>query len=129
MGVVSRAFDLGDVLSITTGRLVSRRHVDGIYDILGYLTGESPYTHQLGRFMDECRPHLLRQHPALADITGAEVTTDNWRDWLAQQEVRFGRTLDIQPIPTDDHARRDPIQEAVDMVGSDRVIVVDPGTH
>lgn len=121
-----RRFDLGDVLSVTTGKLVSRRHVAGIYDILGYLTGEAPYTHQLGRFMDECRPHLLRQHPALAAVTGSEVTTKNWQEWLAHQETMFGSTLEVRPIPKDDHAHRDPIQEAVDMVGAERVIVVDP---
>jgi hypothetical protein len=123
---MGKRFDLSDVLSITTGRLVSTRHIDGVYDILGYMTGEAPFTHQLPRFSDECRPHLLRQHPQLVDVTGDEVTTDNWRQWLAAQRVRFGDSLEIDPIPGDDHAARHPIKELVDMVGEDRVIVVQP---
>jgi len=104
-------YHIGDILSVTTGKLVSTRLVDGVYDILAYMTGESPYTHQLGRFMDECRPHLLRQHPALAEVTGDEVTTANWRDWLGEQIEKHGATLPVTPIPRDDHAERDPIEE------------------
>ncbi len=33
---MSRDFDLGDIPSITTGALVSPRHIDGVYDILDY---------------------------------------------------------------------------------------------
>ena len=114
---MGKRFDLSDVLSITTGRLVSTCGMDGVCDLLGYMTGESPFTHQLPRFWQECRPHLLRQHPQLADVTGAEVTRENWRPWLDAQRVRFGDALMIEPIPRDDHAVRHPIQELVDMIG------------
>src|SRR3990167_6769223 len=57
----SRRFHIGDVLSITTGRLVSPRGIEGIYDILGYMTDDSPYTTQLGRFAEECLPYLEKQ--------------------------------------------------------------------
>jgi hypothetical protein len=45
--VSGRTFDLGDVLSITTGRLVSQRGMDGIYDVLNFMTGDDLMTHQL----------------------------------------------------------------------------------
>jgi len=120
-------FDLGDILSVTTGRLVSLRHVTGIYEILGHMTGEAPYTHQLGRFMDECRPHLLRQHPGLVAVTGEDVTTANWRDWLRTQKAAHGATLPVAPIPADDHATRDPLAELRAMAPDAEIIVVDPG--
>lgn len=37
----TRDFELGDILSITTGALVSRRHIDGVYDILNWMTGDA----------------------------------------------------------------------------------------
>lgn len=46
--------------------------------------------------------------------------------WLQWQAARFGEYLDVEPIPADDHARRDPVEEAEQMFGADRVIVVDP---
>ena len=45
----SKRFHISDILSITTGRLVATRHVEGIYDILGFMTGEELFTHQLPR--------------------------------------------------------------------------------
>ena len=64
----TRTFHIGDILTITTGRLVSPRHVDGIYDILNFMTGDNLFTHQLPRGMDECAPSLREQFPDLAAI-------------------------------------------------------------
>ena len=61
-------FHIGDVLSITTGKMVSPTGMDGIYKILNFMTGEDLYTHQLPRAMRVCAPHLLQQHPQLAEV-------------------------------------------------------------
>ena len=58
-------FHISDVLSVTTERLVSSRHMDGIYEILNFLTGDNLFTHQLPRAMDECRPWLRSTFPNL----------------------------------------------------------------
>lgn len=118
-----RTFTLGQVLSVTTGMLCCE--IGGVYEILNYMTRDSLFTHQLPRAMRECGPWLLRQHPALAEVDASGVTPENWRDWLAAQEARFGEMLDVEPIPQDDHTRRDPVAELAEMVGSERVIVVD----
>jgi hypothetical protein len=110
---VSRSFALGDVLTITTERLVSRDHMDGVYRILNFMTGDDLFTHQLPRASRECRPALLAQHPELAEV---EVP-DEFRDgehvyaWLTEQEQRFGDSLDIEPLGADDHTVIDPIAE------------------
>lgn len=64
----TRDFHLGDVLTVTTGRLLSPRHMEGIYDLLQFMTGQPVFTHQLGRVSDECKPSLYRQHPWLRDF-------------------------------------------------------------
>jgi hypothetical protein len=109
---MTKTFELGDVLSITTGHLVSRRHIDGIYDILNYMTGDNLFTHQLPRAMDECKPFLLAQHPELADVTVADVHgRDEVYAWLDKQEAKFGALIDVEPVPTEDHTYIDPISE------------------
>lgn len=78
----TKLFHLGDVLSITDGRMMSPRHMDGIYDILSFMTGDSLFTHQLPRAMKECQPFLLKQHPQLAGIQFGPVTGENFEDVL-----------------------------------------------
>ena len=62
-----KLFSVSDVLSATTGRLVSDRHMEGIYEILNFLTGDNLFTHQLPRAMNECKPWLRSQFPALME--------------------------------------------------------------
>lgn len=65
---MTKRFHISDVLSITTGLLVSTRHCTGVYDILNWMTQNNLYTHQLPRASDECKPHLLRQFPWLEKV-------------------------------------------------------------
>lgn len=114
---VSRDFDLGDILTITTGRLVSPRHIGGVYDILNYMTGDDLFTHQLPRAGRECEGPLLAQHPQLADVVVPEFegTNDERRVavevWLAEQVARFGERLPVEPLAAADHTRIDPLAE------------------
>lgn len=127
MVMQTRQFHLGDVLSITTGRLVSNRHIDGVYDILNFMTGDNLFTYQLPGAGDECKPHLLDQHPGLntpemdealtaldRNLDGVEDKEDCEqivRDWLASQVEKYGEMLDVKPILTDEHEVRNSIDE------------------
>ena len=104
-----REFHISDILSITTGRLVSTRHVEGVYEILNYMTGDNLFTHQLPRASRVCAPHLLRQHPQLKDVYGGGVTKDNWKEWLKEMTARFGETLSVEPLRHFEHI--DPLKE------------------
>jgi hypothetical protein len=106
-------FALGDVLSITTDRLVSRDHIDGVYRILNYMTGDDLFTHQLPRAAGECKPALLAQHPQLADVDVPEDFggEDGVYAWLDEQEAIYGATLSVGPLVAEDHTRIDPFSE------------------
>ena len=122
-----RMFDLGDILSVTTGRLVSPRHIDGIYDILGYMTGESLFTHQLPRASDECRPFLLAQHPALRGAPVPEHFSgkEHVDLWLMRMKGLFGNELPVAPLNPEDHTHIDPLTELTLMgVPAERIIPV-----
>jgi hypothetical protein len=119
----TRAFDLGDILTITTGRLCAIRGMDAVYDILNFLTGDSLFTHQIPRACRECGPWLLRQHPQLAAVTQDELGPENYAANLAKWKGRFGETLSVTPIPRDDHTWKDPLVELREMVGGKPIIV------
>lgn len=115
---------LGDVLSVTTGCLVSRDHVGGVYRVCDHMTGVANFTHQLGRVGQEIAPAILAQHPNLASVVVPE-----WEDpseaevyaWLDQQEAIHGTTVDL--VPLSDYHALDPIEELCDRVGSEKVYV------
>ncbi|MGS2645927.1 DUF7736 domain-containing protein [Streptosporangium sp. G12] len=109
----SRAFHLGDVLSVTTGRLVSPTHMGGVYGILNWMTGEDLFTYQLPRAARECAGPLLVQHADLADVEVPDEFADeaHVKAWLAEQVERFGETRFVAPLAPGEHTRIDPITE------------------
>lgn len=122
----SRQFHLGDVLSITTGVLMSPRHMEGIYDILNFMTQDTLFTHQLPRARKECAPHLLRQHPHLAGITIEGVTKENFKQVLEKMCAEYGETLLVTQLPDHAHEYIDPVSELAEKVHPDRIINVGP---
>ena len=123
--MTTRAFHLGDVLTITTGRLVSPRHMDGVYDILNFMTGDNLFTHQLPRAMDECQGPLLAQHPDLAAINVPELDGEaEVIAWLAVQVDRFGETRQVAPLAAEEHTHIDPLTEIRKMAPHAKIITV-----
>jgi hypothetical protein len=111
----TKAFHIGDILSVTTGRLVSPRHLGGVYDILNWMTGDNLMTHQIPRACGECEGPLRAQHPDLIAIVVPETFGDDPElgvaRWLAEQVSVYGETRDVAPLAAEDHTRIDPITE------------------
>lgn len=120
-----RAFPLADILSVTTGKLLSHRHIEGVYDILGFMTGESLMTHQLPRAADACRPSLIAQHP---DLDGVDPTPDLDHDnlyvWLLDAERQYGSELLVAPVQPEQWQHKDALVELAEKIGADRVVPV-----
>jgi hypothetical protein len=115
-----KQFHISDILSITTGRLLSTRHMDGIYDILDFLSQDELYTHQLPRAMKEFQPYLLEQFPQFVDID-KDLTQENCGVWLQKQTVKFGEMF-VVTISFEDikrlHSYNNPLDELITMVGN-----------
>lgn len=139
----TKQFPLRVLLTVTTGRLLTKRkdrHDNGIgdlYELLGWMTGESPFTHQFGRFGEECKPWLLRWFPELAavnadvdahcdQLNGLErEARDPFIDLLVERlEKKLGKSsYDVPRIPADDHEHKHPFDELVAMRGTDEGII------
>ncbi len=124
MNQEQKLFQLGDILSITTEKLVSKRRMDGVYDILNFMTRDNLFTHQLGRACNECKPSLLAQHPQLAAITGDEVTPENFNAWIEAQCAEHGEKLMVQQLPEHAHEVIDPMSELAEKVHPDKIVTV-----
>jgi len=120
----AKKFHLGDILSITAGPLVSPQGMDGIYDILNFMTGDKLFAHQLPRASGECRPYLLEQHPQLKKVDASGVNKKNWKKWLAKQIKKYGEELIVKPISKEAHEVKNPIQELEEKLGPDKVVPV-----
>jgi len=113
----SRRFHIGDILSITTGKLVSPRRIDGVYDILGYMTDDAPYTTQLGRFAEECLPYLEQQLgeaiKPYSEVPGTIVDRLSLYKWLhsVTDAMSGDPFLKVGKIGEQDHATIDPMTE------------------
>ena len=119
----TQRFHLGAVLSMTTGKLLCA-DIGDLYKIAQHLTGEPIWTHQLPRVMTESKPHLLAQFPALAAVTGEEVTPDNCWTWLHDRVAEHGEWFDVAPMPEHAHESIDPLSELAEKVHPSKIVVV-----
>jgi hypothetical protein len=112
-----------------------------LYDALEVLTGERPMTNQIPRFMEECKPWLLRWFPALdtpeaqfeigklscmlETPTGEEDPEHLIIGWLSGMKVagHVQESYGVERIPKDDHRDLDAYDELVIMRGTDERIV------
>lgn len=122
----TRTFHLGDILSITTKALVSPRHMDGVHDILNFMTGDSLFIHQLPRAARECQGPLLAQHPDLAGIEVPEFDGEaEGITWLAVQVERYGEIREVAPLGADEHTHIDPLTEIRKMAPHAEIITME----
>lgn len=121
----TRDFHIGDILSITTGFLVSPRRMDGVYDILDYMTGEDLFTHQLPRAAETCRPSLREQHPDLAAVETPEHFDgpEHADRWLGALVLEYGETRPVAPLAHGEYQARNPIQELVEMTDGEVIVL------
>src|SRR5579864_6454672 len=134
-------FPLRDLLTVTTGRLLTKpkgpkdNGIDSLYKLLAYMAGEAPFTHQLGRFGEECKPWLLRWFPELAnantdsldEFLKVECPEKAVETWLAScVSGGMSDSYDVLIMPAVDHKRIDPIEELADNFPGEIVVVKTP---
>lgn len=127
----SRSFHLGDLITAARDRFMSPDGIGGVYKIVDYVTGVQHMTHQLGRACQDIKPHLLEQHPWLADVPIPEDFKDEahvWA-WLAEMCEQHGMWHKVQPMEFGQYVGREPIAELREMAPDKALIVVDDQHH
>lgn len=109
----SRAFHLGDLVSVVTHCLVSPDHIGGVYNVVDYVTGEDHMTHQLPRVVDVVAPWLIDQHPWLALVSVPDWVRDRPTvdRWLSGEVAIHGEYHEVKPMPFGAYVGREPIAE------------------
>lgn len=139
----TKSFSLRTILTVTTGRLLTKgggdrdNGIGDLYKILDWMTGDNLFTHQLPRAGEECRPWLLKWFPELAPCSVGLSKLDEWisksRDgtetgiimWLAEQKMMFPALKDFYDVPQipSGHVVKDPMEELIEMRGGDHGII------
>ena len=114
----TKRFHLGDVLSVTTGILMSPRRIEGVYDILNFMTGDNLFTHQIPRACREVTPALFQQHAWLRDIELNTMTPSEVAPTLAALVEKHGEFVTL--LPMSDYTPREPMAELSEMMGKAR---------
>jgi len=125
-----KAFHLGDVLSVTTGILVSPKGMGGVHELLDFMTGDVLMTHQLPRAVEVCGPELIARHPSLDVATPTAFAGEpDVLAWLDRRVAELGEYLLIWPLAPEEGqwVHMDPLVEWQAMRGDPPIVVVVPG--
>ena len=127
------------VLTVTSSRFIIKptdeskgNGIGQMYDLLGWMTDDTPFTHQLPRFADECKPWIHRWYPEIKEADDLIVNHCEAGESITFLQAcmiqRFGPTIELQKIPRDDHEVKNGYDELVQMRGTDEDIMsVDVG--
>jgi hypothetical protein len=123
----TETFHLGDLLSITSGILVSPDRIGGVYRIVDFVTGQQHLTHQLPRASQVVKPWLIQQHPWLDEITVPSSLSSEAEvfGWLATATGRWGEHHEVTRMPFGMYVGRDPIAELREMAPHAQIIQVE----
>lgn len=113
--MTTKNFGLGAVLTVATARMLCE--MDELYDILGHLTGETLFTHQLPRAGLAAREPVLNQHPQLREVQVPDDLHDEEtaKAWVAKQVEIYGAELPIAPLDPGVYDPKDPLAELFEM--------------
>lgn len=122
----TKLFHIGDVLTITSGKLVSPDHIGGVYNICGWMTGESLFTHQLPRVSREIEEPLRSQLPELAavEVPAGLNSEQKVKDFLETLYPKFGQFVSVAKLEEGDHTEIDPFEELAMMRPDAEIIAV-----
>lgn len=120
--MATRTFPLADILSVTTGLLLTRRTEKpgtALDEMFEFMTGEKLDWWQAPRAADACTEAFIQQHPFLAEIGQPPVGQGSIRKaalalWLLGIELKYGTTLAVEPLTGWVH--QDSAQELIDRV-------------
>ena len=102
--MTTKQFHISDVLSVSTGALVSNRRMDGIYDIMGHIVGDDGIS-TIGlaanadvakKFLEEKMPWVKEvQFPKMAEGLTSEERGQFVDRFVKEATAKYGEYHDI----------------------------------
>lgn len=111
---MTKSYHISDILTVISGKMVSLRNMEALYDILNHMTRDNLHTHQLPRVMDECQPFLVEQFPALAAVDVSMIDERNLASEIERIATEHGHCFDVPQLPEGKHVKKHPIAELVE---------------
>lgn len=108
-------FYIGDLLSVVTGKALSKKPFEDLAKFLKYMTGDSIWSHQIGTISKQCKPYVLAQFPQLEEVDISNLTKSNYDEWMQDQIKKYGEYFKVKPIPKNEHQPHDPIEDIIKM--------------
>lgn len=124
--MASKSFHIGDILTITTGHLVSKDHIGGAYNILNWMTNDSLFTHQLPRASEFCEPYLKRAFPDIAEVeypTELEQTEEAVLAWVDSMAELHGEWHEVHQLREGVWTHKDPFVELEEKLAPNQEII------
>lgn len=116
-----KKFHISDILTILTGKMVSIRNMEGVYDILNYMTDDNLHTHQIPRVLDEVKPYLIDQFPGFLSIDISDISEDNLINRIELIEKEYGSYFEVERLPNGIHEFINPIaEEVINQINKDK---------
>lgn len=94
----TKEFDLADVLTVTTGIMLSDKGIDSVYSILNHMTGESLLFSHLSYARTCCLPLLFSTFPSLEAESPPETGEINQREYLKSAVTRLGNSFHLPTL-------------------------------
>jgi hypothetical protein len=120
---MSKKFHITQLLSVYTGILFqtpgTEYPIEGVYEILDYMTGEELQTVALPRASKKAKPYLERQFPWLASLNYKSEYTNEELDIIIKAQKTFtnnqinqhGEWFDVISMFEGDHEVLDPYED------------------
>ena len=125
------------VLSVTSGRLLTQPRranngFDQIYEVLEWMTDDQPFTHQLGRFAEECKPWIYQWHPEIIEADKwienkltEKCEPEDVKACQAEMIAKFGETITLQKVPQSYHEIKNAIDELFEVGEKNGIKIVE----
>lgn len=110
-----KKFHISDILTVITGKMVSIRNIEGLYDILNYVSNDNLHTHQLVRVMEEAKPYLIQQFPQLENVDISGMDDENLLTRIEDIEKEHGSYFEVKRLPEGVHDYINPVAEMIMM--------------
>lgn len=108
----ARTFHIGEIITVAAGTFVSPTGMDGIYQLVDHVTGETHMTHQLPRASRELQPVLREWFPWLNTIQIPPISNEReGRAFLADVAVVHGEYHEVPTLPAGVYVAREPLAE------------------